>query len=559
MSRHILLGESLANRVIAPPLPKRITRRLLLPGPALGFVCALLGTAPLQAQADIEIATERGGVGLHLLVGAIGGRLELDEGPRIDALGGRIGLGFGELVQVTGFHWKSVDISDRPRIPARATGAEVQLNLNAGFGLTPFLSAGAARMRVDTVTESAAIAGAGVLLPLGPVLLRGTVHDYMLGVSGFRNSTSSEKTTHNWMVGVGVTAAFGRGRPQRRVRTVEVPVARTVVTTRGDTVTRLRNYQSERRIEVPLPLEGSITIRYGPDAQPIVVPGQPAVASQGTESAPFVSDPALQNWLRQEIGLQLAEELRRQRALVGSSSPSPATVERITDDVLATVLPRIESDSRQAAELREELRRLLAGQLSASGAAEAVVPAAMPRAAATSPSVREQPVTEAEAAVTGETAARANLEREARVRVRLAETAALQPALLAAAETERGPALVVNDAAFVSGSALLTAAGRAAVVGALRVLQLNEGTLFVQGHSDGTGTELESQRDSELRAEAVRALLVQEGIDPGRVYALGYGRGRPVAGNTTAAGRALNRRVEIVLARDVAPLSEVSP
>jgi outer membrane protein OmpA-like peptidoglycan-associated protein len=71
--------------------------------------------------------------------------------------------------------------------------------------------------------------------------------------------------------------------------------------------------------------------------------------------------------------------------------------------------------------------------------------------------------------------------------------------------------------------------------------------VFVQGHADAAGPEVRSQQLSELRAEVVRSLLVQAGVDATNVHAIGFGAGRPVATNETAAGRALNRRVEIVI------------
>ncbi|MGJ8686529.1 MAG: OmpA family protein, partial [Spongiibacteraceae bacterium] len=50
---------------------------------------------------------------------------------------------------------------------------------------------------------------------------------------------------------------------------------------------------------------------------------------------------------------------------------------------------------------------------------------------------------------------------------------------------------------------------------------------------------------SQQRAEAVVAYLVSKNIDAGRLVAAGYGEGRPIADNTSDAGLAKNRRVEI--------------
>jgi outer membrane protein OmpA-like peptidoglycan-associated protein len=69
--------------------------------------------------------------------------------------------------------------------------------------------------------------------------------------------------------------------------------------------------------------------------------------------------------------------------------------------------------------------------------------------------------------------------------------------------------------------------------------------IMVGGYTDSVGSEQYNQRLSERRAEAVKNLLVQRGVDPSRVTAVGYGETRPVATNAEEAGRRLNRRVEI--------------
>jgi outer membrane protein OmpA-like peptidoglycan-associated protein len=67
----------------------------------------------------------------------------------------------------------------------------------------------------------------------------------------------------------------------------------------------------------------------------------------------------------------------------------------------------------------------------------------------------------------------------------------------------------------------------------------------VEGHSDSTGPDALNQRLSLTRAEAVRTLLVEAGIDAERVTAEGFGGDRPIESNDTAKGRSRNRRVEI--------------
>ena len=68
--------------------------------------------------------------------------------------------------------------------------------------------------------------------------------------------------------------------------------------------------------------------------------------------------------------------------------------------------------------------------------------------------------------------------------------------------------------------------------------------LRVEGHTDSVGGDATNLQLSRARAEAVMVELVRNGVDPSRLEAVGYGKTRPIASNTTAAGRAKNRRTE---------------
>lgn len=69
----------------------------------------------------------------------------------------------------------------------------------------------------------------------------------------------------------------------------------------------------------------------------------------------------------------------------------------------------------------------------------------------------------------------------------------------------------------------------------------------IAGHTDSDGAEDQNLILSQKRAEAVKNYLVSEGINANRMVARGYGESRPIAENETAAGKALNRRTEIIV------------
>ncbi len=74
--------------------------------------------------------------------------------------------------------------------------------------------------------------------------------------------------------------------------------------------------------------------------------------------------------------------------------------------------------------------------------------------------------------------------------------------------------------------------------------QYADTVVTVEGHTDSQGSDAYNQKLSQSRADSVKAALItKHGIDADRVNAIGYGEAKPVADNTTAAGREQNRRV----------------
>jgi len=73
-------------------------------------------------------------------------------------------------------------------------------------------------------------------------------------------------------------------------------------------------------------------------------------------------------------------------------------------------------------------------------------------------------------------------------------------------------------------------------------------TVTIEGHTDSTGAKAVNQELSQKRAQAVKTYLVANNTLPEyRIRAAGYGPDRPLAPNTTAEGRAINRRIDVLI------------
>ena len=67
------------------------------------------------------------------------------------------------------------------------------------------------------------------------------------------------------------------------------------------------------------------------------------------------------------------------------------------------------------------------------------------------------------------------------------------------------------------------------------------------GHTDNVGTAAQNLKLSQARVERMAQLLIHSGILPRRITAVGHGMGDPIAGNDSEAGKARNRRIELVV------------
>ena len=75
----------------------------------------------------------------------------------------------------------------------------------------------------------------------------------------------------------------------------------------------------------------------------------------------------------------------------------------------------------------------------------------------------------------------------------------------------------------------------------------NNASIFIEGHTDNTGSEIANINLSEKRAFAIAQYLIKKGIATQRISAKGFGASKPIADNGTAAGRAQNRRTSFTI------------
>ena len=113
------------------------------------------------------------------------------------------------------------------------------------------------------------------------------------------------------------------------------------------------------------------------------------------------------------------------------------------------------------------------------------------------------------------------------------------------AEVDEKGCWTTHDILFDFDSYLLKSSHHSVLENVLAVLTKNPGLrIEIQGSTDNIGTSEYNQTLSEQRARAVKTYLVEKGIDPARLSAVGYGSARKAASNETATGRALNRRID---------------
>ena len=142
-------------------------------------------------------------------------------------------------------------------------------------------------------------------------------------------------------------------------------------------------------------------------------------------------------------------------------------------------------------------------------------------------------------------------ERQARLAAeKKAEEATANLAKIAMVKQEaRGLVITLSGSVlFTSGRSTLLANARPKLDEVATALQKSDAEKFVvEGHTDSIGSDATNEELSYRRAQTVHDYLIERGVPAQKIRAVGYGKSRPVADNTTAEGRANNRRVEIII------------
>jgi len=132
--------------------------------------------------------------------------------------------------------------------------------------------------------------------------------------------------------------------------------------------------------------------------------------------------------------------------------------------------------------------------------------------------------------------------------------------VLATSESARGLIVNMSDVLFDTGKYTLKPITQISLAKVSGILQAYPGLkVQVEGYTDSVGSDDYNQKLSENRADAVRNFLLTQGVPETNITATGYGKAKPVADNSTAQGRAQNRRVQLVVSGDAIGVEQSSP
>ena len=131
--------------------------------------------------------------------------------------------------------------------------------------------------------------------------------------------------------------------------------------------------------------------------------------------------------------------------------------------------------------------------------------------------------------------------------------------VLQTTETPRGLVVNLSDVLFDTGKYTLKPNTQVSLARIAGIFQSYPGVkVQVEGYTDSVGSDELNQKLSDNRASTTKDFLIKQGVSLDNISAAGYGKADPVADNSTAAGRAQNRRVNLVVSGDVIGVQQTS-
>ncbi len=131
--------------------------------------------------------------------------------------------------------------------------------------------------------------------------------------------------------------------------------------------------------------------------------------------------------------------------------------------------------------------------------------------------------------------------------------------VLQTTETSRGLVVNLSDVLFDTGKYTLKPNTQVSLARIAGIFQSYPGVkVQVEGFTDSVGSDELNQKLSDNRASTTKDFLIKQGVSIDNISAAGYGKSDPVADNSTATGRAQNRRVNLVVSGDVIGVQQTS-
>jgi outer membrane protein OmpA-like peptidoglycan-associated protein len=248
-----------------------------------------------------------------------------------------------------------------------------------------------------------------------------------------------------------------------------------------------------------------------------------------------------------------AEDMQKKSARKEQITYAREAVQAAEDARIITLRKKQEEEKAQAQQAQND------AQQAAAAAQQAANQQALERAQAEAQAAQAQArAAEARAAQQqAEQSAQQAAQQTEQIREKLKEQL---NQVLATRETARGLIVNMSDVLFDTGQYTLKPGAReklAKVSGIL--LAYPDLQLQVEGYTDNVGSDDFNQTLSEKRADAVRDYLASQGVNQMKITAAGYGKSDPIADNSTSAGRAENRRVQMVVSGNSIGVQESAP